>query len=931
MSTVATLAAKLTMDSNNFETKIDNAAKKLQNFGARATEAGRSLTGFLTVPIAGALGLAVDAASDLNESLSAVGTTYGDAAAGIISASEGAAKSVMMSQQQYLAAATVLGVYGQAAGLTGDDLTAFGNDSIRAAADLASFYNIPVDEALEAIQAGLRGEAEPLSRFGILMNEASLEAYALEQGIWDGTGAMTDQQKILARQGFIMDNLGAANGDAARTADSFANRMKTLRATLVNVAASIGNLLLPYAISLASKLQSLADRFQKLGDGTKKIILIFALIAAAIGPLLMVIGMLAGSIGSIIAIAPKLVNAFKVVRLAMMSSLGPILIIVAALAILYLIWSKDLFGIKTKITKWFDAFKQAGGIEKIKDIMERIKAAAMALVSKIADLAKAFWKMGVLQKIFDGLKSAFMAIVSVVATVIAGIISRLDPLKSAFAGVVQMVQGLIGIFTNLFQGDLRGALDSAISMFEGWLQYLSGLGGFILSLLSGALSFIWDAIASVDWVGLGTTLLGYLQTAIGQLLGLAESLATKAGEMIGGFTTWLMNYDWAGLGITILGYIQTAIDAIAGLAGKLGTKASEMLSGFVDWFSAYDWAALGTTILGYIQTAIDGLVDLGGKMAVKAGELIGGLTTWLMNYDWAGLGSTILGYIELAASYLFLPLVLYKHGEQLLDGLKSGAEAAFNLIKIWAGGIGDKIFSAVGSLIGTLVDKGKDILTGLYDGIVAIWDDTIKPWFAKIGSAVYEILSYLLLPLVIKEHGSDIMQGFKDGVDAIWDTVSTFFSDLGASVFSSIGDVSKTLWQIGWDLMDGFWSGISSMWGWIEDQWSGLINQIPESIRKFLGISSPSKVFMEIGGNVVQGLAKGIHDEEALALAAVSSLAGAITGMQFVAPALTGITPGTMQAGAITINVNGAGDPRAVADNVFSLFNRELSLRGGAL
>ena len=162
---------------------------------------------------------AVDLAVDFEESLSKAQQIFGDAAVGIENWAKTSASSVGMAQSEYLEAASSFGVFGKAAGLNGDLLAEFADELVTVSADVASFNNLRPEEALEKLQAGLRGSNEPLQSIGILLNAAMVEAKALEMGLGDANGEISEGNKIMARQALILEKLGeqGALGDFART------------------------------------------------------------------------------------------------------------------------------------------------------------------------------------------------------------------------------------------------------------------------------------------------------------------------------------------------------------------------------------------------------------------------------------------------------------------------------------------------------------------------------------------------------------------------------------------------------------------------------------------------------------------------------------------------------------------------------------------
>jgi hypothetical protein len=138
------------------------------------------------------------------------------------------------------------------------------------ATDLSSFNNVPVADALTAIRAGLVGEAEPLRRFGVLLNEAAVKAEAYRSGIAKSGEALTETQKVQARANLIMQQTKLAQGDATRTADSFTNQWRKLQNQVSDTATSLGLKFLPIATTVLDKLNewgpAIAQRVQPYLD-----------------------------------------------------------------------------------------------------------------------------------------------------------------------------------------------------------------------------------------------------------------------------------------------------------------------------------------------------------------------------------------------------------------------------------------------------------------------------------------------------------------------------------------------------------------------------------------------------------------------------------------------------------------------------------------
>jgi hypothetical protein len=208
----------------------------------------------------------IDAASDLNETLSKSQQIFGDASKAVEDFASNSAKQFGQSKQQAIDAAASFGVFGKSAGLTGQDLSKFSTDLVALSADLASFGNTTPEEAALALGAALRGEAEPIRRFGVLMDEATLKQEALAMGLIETTkGALTPQQKVLAANALIFKQTADAQGDFARTSDGVANQQRILEATFKDLQTEVGQKLLP---TFNSTLKSLNQILENLDADT---------------------------------------------------------------------------------------------------------------------------------------------------------------------------------------------------------------------------------------------------------------------------------------------------------------------------------------------------------------------------------------------------------------------------------------------------------------------------------------------------------------------------------------------------------------------------------------------------------------------------------------------------------------------------------------
>jgi predicted nucleic acid-binding Zn-ribbon protein len=256
---------------SEFNPKGVQAAKaefaQLQGTGSKAM----FLLQKAVLPAAAAIGTftsviapAIRAASDFQEATSKVNVVFGRASKSVKDFADGAARNLGQSKQAVLDAAGTFGTFGKAAGLAGEDLSTFTTDFVTLSTDLASFNNTSPEEAVLAIGAALRGESEPLRRYGVLLNDAVLKQEAMTLGIYKGKGALTSQQKVLAAQSAIYKQTGDAQGDFMRTSDGLANSQRTLKATFDDIKVSIGNAFLKNAEGATKNLLFLIDALKKI-------------------------------------------------------------------------------------------------------------------------------------------------------------------------------------------------------------------------------------------------------------------------------------------------------------------------------------------------------------------------------------------------------------------------------------------------------------------------------------------------------------------------------------------------------------------------------------------------------------------------------------------------------------------------------------------
>ena len=226
--------------------KWDNAAKKsTDNIGSQFSGMLKKIAaGFSAVKIGKALldlgRDAISAASDLQEVQNVVDVTFGKNANQIEKWAKDAGTQFGLTETQAKRFSSTIGAMLKSAGMSGDKIADISTDLAGLAADMASFYNLDFDTAFQKIRSGLSGETEPLRQLGINMSVANLNAFALQQGLSKTFEQMSQGEQTMLRYQYLMQATSDAQGDFARTSDSYANSVRQMQTNVEQLKTTLG-------------------------------------------------------------------------------------------------------------------------------------------------------------------------------------------------------------------------------------------------------------------------------------------------------------------------------------------------------------------------------------------------------------------------------------------------------------------------------------------------------------------------------------------------------------------------------------------------------------------------------------------------------------------------------------------------------------------
>lgn len=247
---------------------VDKAEKSLGRFGLTT----RDLSVIMGAGLAGGVAAAgkalldfgvasVQASARLEDARNLSERVFQESSASVEQFAETASTSLGLSERAALAAASQFGLFAKNVGLPTEAAANLSTSLTQLAGDIASAQPdfVDIEEVLIALRAALRGERDPLERFGVTLTDASIKAKAAELGIGGLKGELTSSQKVVAAYGDILDKTNLIQGDFAATSDSLPNSMNTFSAAVENLQASLGSVLEPTVIEVVQTLATLVE------------------------------------------------------------------------------------------------------------------------------------------------------------------------------------------------------------------------------------------------------------------------------------------------------------------------------------------------------------------------------------------------------------------------------------------------------------------------------------------------------------------------------------------------------------------------------------------------------------------------------------------------------------------------------------------------
>jgi hypothetical protein len=525
-------------------------------------------------------------AANAEQSVGGVNAVFKDYAKTVTSRSKEADKALGLSANSYRELATVIGSQLKNAGVPMDQLAGKTDTLISQGADMAAMFGGTTEDAVAALSSALKGEMDPIEKYGISLNDAALKAEALALGVYNGTGPLDASAKQMAVMSLVTKQGADAQGAFGREADTAAGRAQRAAAQWENLKTTIGDQLLPAFTSVMGFVSStvlpglaalgpplergkdaLIDMGEAIGDRLSPAI---DFIKANATPILAGLGtalaVIAGPaiIGGITTLAGIVGGALSAAFAAVLS---PVVLIGAAIGVLVFAFTK--------------AYKES---EPLRAAVDYLRAAFDLFFAAF----KAGNESGGITGFFEGL--------------LAGINAAFPHIKNA-----------LGLIAVAFWSWIKEATGPALAALGDWLASVAGW------VINTGLPQLRDAALL-----LGGALIGWIGENIGPAL-------SKLGEWGQALYGWLIDTGlpllqgklktWgSAIWQWIVDHVPAMLTAIAGFANSLASWVIDtglplLLDKMKEWGAAI-WEWIGPRIP-------DLLGALGGFLGEATGWLVG--------------------------------------------------------------------------------------------------------------------------------------------------------------------------------------------------------------------------------------------------------------------------------------------------------------------
>ena len=488
-SKTSTIKVNITGDARDALKAINQTTGEMMTMQQKTTTAVSGMAAAIAsagiIQKMGEIGTAcVNAAADLQQSVGGVETVFGDSAKQMLAWSDQAAQSVGLSKNEYNEFATLVGSQLQNFGMSVEDSAAKTNDLISLGADLSSMFGGTTADAVDALSAALKGEMDPIEKYGISLNDATLKAQAASMGLGDLYAAGDRNAKMQATLAAITAQSGKAVGNFAREADTAQGQQQRMAAAFENAKAALGEALLPALTAAAAALAQMAQWVQANASWLTPLAIALGVAAAAVLAVNAAMSAYA-AVAAVVAVAQGAVN---------LAFLPIIAIIAAIIAVIIL------------CVKYWDQIKAAGAaaadwiMQRMQALYDMLPPGAQTALQFIGNMFN--WLKGLVtgdhQAMAQAAQNMYNALPGWAQTGVQLAGNAFSLLKSAatgdFDGVKQAAQNMF----DLLPGWAQNAINGVIGFFRNMYDTVAGFFSGISDMINGAISWVGGLIDKIS-------------------------------------------------------------------------------------------------------------------------------------------------------------------------------------------------------------------------------------------------------------------------------------------------------------------------------------------------------------------------------------------------------------------------------------------------
>lgn len=567
-----------------------------------------------------------------------------------------------------------------------------------------------------------------------------------------------------------MDNAGGVAKETAEVmGDNLSADVEELMGSLESLAITLASLIVPALRDFVQWLMQLINKFTALSPETQKAILTIAGIAAAIGPVILIIGKLVTAVGSVVTAFGKIKAAIPAIKVGFVAIKG----VIAGI-------SAPVVAVVAVITTLVAAFKH------LWDTNEEFRNNIIGIWNEIKDTLGGFFDsivegLNVLgfdfENIMDVLKAAWDAFCSLLAPVFEGAFQNISNILKTVTGVLT---GILDVFIGLFTGN--------------WDQFLQGIKRIFESIWNGIVSFvqnIWNTI-----IGLLDAFLNLFGTSIENVM---TSISNFFQSIWNGIKSFFGNL-WENLKSIVSTAIKAIQNTITNILNAIVTFWQNIWNG-IKIFASTVWNSIKSAITSTFNAIKGTIENILNRISKTWSNIWNGIKS-AVSTIWNGIKSAVSGAINsvknIIQSILKTIKNIWSNGWNTVKnalnnawkGIKTGVSNGINNVLSFIRKLPGKILDALGDVGSLLLDAGKSIINGFFDGLKAAWDK-VTGWIGGIGDWIAEHKGpedydkKLLVPA-----GNWIMEGLGKGLGEGFEGVKDQVSGMGNDIVNSF-DVSE--------------------------------------------------------------------------------------------------------------------------------------------